>query len=232
MARQLSAQAETALKRRESPGGVCVLTPYPDQKGVPTVGWGHTGDDVNLGQPWTLEQCEAAFKADTQSACACVEKAVKVPLNDDQFGALVSFTYNIGNYAFETKFSGLKSLNKGDYAGIPKHLDAWENITVNGKLIKDPGLANRRNSEDGQWVSESYVRSANITPTVPPVWYQHPKVKALATAAAGISGAGITTAASQAQTLSASWHPAVYAFIALSVVGIVIGIVKQHNENG
>lgn len=232
MTRLLSPAAEIALKKREAPGGKCILTPYQDQRGIWTVGWGHTGDDVVEGHDWTEAECERAFKEDTASACACVEKAVKVVLNDDQFGALVSFCYNIGNYGFETKFSGLKSLNKGDYASIPNHMDLWENITVNGKLVKDPGLANRRSSEGGQWASQAYVRSANITPTVPPVWYQHPKVKALATAAAGVTGAGITTAASQAQALSVSWHPAVYAFIALSIVGIVVGIVKQHDSNG
>jgi len=71
-----------------------------------------------------------------------VRKAVKVPLTDYQFDALVSFTYNCGSGALN-KSTLLKKLNAGDFAGAAREFKKWNK--AGGKELK--GLTRRRNSE-------------------------------------------------------------------------------------
>jgi len=71
-----------------------------------------------------------------------VNEAVTVPLNQNQFDALVSLTYNIGSGAFE-KSTLVKKLNTGDYTGAANQYDVW--VNAGGKRLQ--GLVNRRAKE-------------------------------------------------------------------------------------
>lgn len=80
----------------------CRLTSYQDSVGVWTIGYGHTSN-VKKGQTITLSQAEVFLKAD----CAAAEKAVnsyagKYHWNQNQFDALVSFTFNCGSGNLKT----------------------------------------------------------------------------------------------------------------------------------
>ena len=79
-----------------------------------------------------------------QEAIDGVKKVIKVPLNQNQFDALVSFTYNlgIGNLSSSTL---AKRLNQGDDPNTTaiEELPKW--IKGGGKTL--PGLVKRRNSE-------------------------------------------------------------------------------------
>lgn len=61
-----------------------------------TIGYGHYGPDVKKGITITEKQAEDYLIADLKAAEKAVN-ALKKPLNQNQFDALVSFTYNCGS---------------------------------------------------------------------------------------------------------------------------------------
>lgn len=71
-----------------------------------------------------------------------VERLVKVPLNQNQFDALVSFSFNCGVGALQNS-TLLKVLNAGKYADVPAQLLRWNK--GGGKVL--PGLVRRRKAE-------------------------------------------------------------------------------------
>ena len=69
----------------------CRLTAYKCPANILTIGYGHTGSDVHTGQKITQEEAEKLLRQDLIVHCNNVSKLVKVPLNQNQFDALVSF---------------------------------------------------------------------------------------------------------------------------------------------
>jgi lysozyme len=118
------------------------LKAYVDTVGVLTIGVGHTGPDVKPGMTITREQSQALLKKDLEWAEAAVNK-VRVPLNQNQFDALVSFVFNIGATAF-AKSTLLKLLNAGDYSGAAAQFMVW---------TKQKELTGRRQGERDQFMS-------------------------------------------------------------------------------
>lgn len=90
-----------------------------------------------------------------------VSTNVKVALKDNQFAALVSFTYNVGIGNF-LKSTLLKKLNKGGYSSVPSELMKW--TKAGGKSLQ--GLSNRRSAEAGLWAKGDFVSSNYIKPSV------------------------------------------------------------------
>jgi len=134
-----------------SPKGAAILTvregeklkTYTDTVGVLTIGVGHTGPDVKPGMTITKEQSQALLMKDLQWAEAAVNK-VAVPLNQNQFDALVSFVFNIGATAF-AKSTLLKLLNAGDYGGAAAQFMVW---------TKQKELIGRRQGERDQFLTK------------------------------------------------------------------------------
>jgi lysozyme len=122
------------------------LEAYRDVGGVPTVGWGHTGLDVVVGKKISKGEAEALLRLDLKRAEDAVSSLVKVDLTDNQFGALVSFVFNVGVGAFR-KSTLLKKLNAGDYAAVPAELMRWNKVGT--KQVE--GLTNRRAGEVALW---------------------------------------------------------------------------------
>lgn len=129
---------------------------YRDAGDVWTIGYGHTsaaGDPkVTRSMVITPEQAEEILLRDLKQYKKAVCDNVQVPLNDYQFGALVSFCYNIGVDQFK-RSTLLKKLNKGLYNEVPYELCRWNKC--NGKIID--GLSNRRAAESGLWARGSFV---------------------------------------------------------------------------
>lgn len=119
----------------------CRLKAYLDGGGVWTIGWGHT-KDVKKGDTCTLAQANAWYSEDTQEAVDAVNRLVKVPLTQNQFDALVSFTFNCGVEALATS-TLLRKLNAKDYDGARDEFVKWNHD--NGKVVA--GLTRRRNAE-------------------------------------------------------------------------------------
>lgn len=77
-----------------------VLNAYKDLAGVWTIGCGHTaaaGEPIpRPGMTLSMAECIAVFMADVRKYERDVEKAIKVPLKQHEFDALVSFHFNTG----------------------------------------------------------------------------------------------------------------------------------------
>lgn len=71
-------------------------------------------------------------------------------LTDNQRFALISFVFNEGETKFLTS-TLLRLLNAGDYAAVPTQLLRWNKETVNGVLVANEGLTNRRKAEIKLW---------------------------------------------------------------------------------
>lgn len=114
--------------------------PTPDD--VPTIDFGRTrgvkmGDKSNpiRGMQMLMQELDTVYAAG-------VKRCVKVPLYDYEFGAYVSFTYNVGVPAF-CNSSLVEKLNAGDYAGACAELSRWNK--QKGKVLR--GLTARREEE-------------------------------------------------------------------------------------
>lgn len=118
------------------------LTAYYCPAGVLTIGVGHTGPDVKPGMTITQAQSDALLSADLAKFEAAVSRNVKVPLTQNQFDALVSFTYNLGEGALRSS-TLLRMLNAGDYTGAAAQFARWDK--AGGKVLA--GLTKRRAAE-------------------------------------------------------------------------------------
>lgn len=113
----------------------CVLHAYKDPVGVWTIGYGHTVG-VKSGQKVTQKQAETLLKEDLKIYENHVTKS-GVKVNQNQFDALVSFTYNCGAGSLKTLLSG-RSLNE-----VSKALLLYNK--AGGRVLQ--GLVNRRKAE-------------------------------------------------------------------------------------
>lgn len=96
---------------------------YRDTKGIWTIGVGHTGPEVKEGLEISDAEIDRLLAEDVKWAEAAVN-AVKAPLNQNMFDALVSFVFNIGAPAFATS-TMKKLLDVGDYKGAWQQFDRW-----------------------------------------------------------------------------------------------------------
>jgi lysozyme len=121
------------------PDGRCIA--YRCPAGVLTLGWGCT-EGVREGMIWTREEAQVALRRELAKFEAGVIRLTTVPLNQNQFDALVSFTYNVGLGAFEGSTLRRK-LNAGDYRSAASAFKLWNK--GGGRVL--PGLVNRRARE-------------------------------------------------------------------------------------
>lgn len=125
-----------------------VLSTYKDSVGVLTIGVGHTtaaGDPKPIpGLTITLAEALDIFRRDIVKYEAGVNAAVKVPLEQHEYDALVSFHFNTGSIA---KANLTKALNAGDRAGAADAFMGW---------LKPPEIKGRRVSEQKQFATGDY----------------------------------------------------------------------------
>lgn len=146
-------QALDIIKHFEScltPLGDGTYTAYADPGygwKLPTIGWGtvayEDGTRVRKGDIITQARADELLAWEVQEKAQAVKKLVKVPLDDNQFSALISFAYNVGVGALEDS-TLLKLLN----AGAKKDAVAAQFLRWNksgGKVLN--GLTRRRQSE-------------------------------------------------------------------------------------
>ncbi|EEI0869481.1 lysozyme [Salmonella enterica] len=117
------------------------LAAYQDGGGVWTIGYGHTRG-VKQGQVINHEQADEFLDSDLRQVESCISERVTVPLNQNQFDALVSFVFNVGRQAFSDS-TLLKKLNEGNYRAAADQFTRW--VYDNDKFVQ--GLYNRRVAE-------------------------------------------------------------------------------------
>lgn len=129
-----------------------ILHVYRDQVGKPTCGVGHLvreADNLKLGDLITARQSFDFLQNDLKTAEAAVNDSIKVPINQNQFDALVSLTFNIGDHAFSTSHLVI-AINKADSKNnITIHWLAWDHAA--GKVLAD--LVGRRKREINRYYS-------------------------------------------------------------------------------
>ncbi|HGO4163044.1 TPA: lysozyme [Serratia marcescens] len=126
------------------------LKAYPDpgSGGKPwTIGWGHT-KGVMQGDRITQEQAEAFFSEDLAVFELTVNGAIKRPMTQNQFDAMVSLAFNIGGPAFAGS-TLVKKFNAGDAHEAADEFPKWRNSA--GKVM--PGLVKRRAAEREMFLS-------------------------------------------------------------------------------
>jgi lysozyme len=136
------------------------LNAYKDIAGVWTIGYGSTkytnGDTVKPGDKLTDEsQADELFKHTLSQYMNAVKNGVKVLLTQNQFDALVSFTYNVGTGAM-MKSTLKKELNAGNYINAANQFLVWNKITdpKTGKKVISKTLSLRREKERALFLSE------------------------------------------------------------------------------
>lgn len=200
----ISDEALALIKRWEG----LRLRAYQDVGGVWTIGYGHTSAAgqpiVSPGMRITEQEAHEILIKDLELFEQEVDKNVKVPLNPNQRGALVSFVYNVGGGNFR-KSTLLRKLNKGDYNSVPSELMKWNK--VKGRTVQ--GLSNRRAAEAGLWARGSYVSSQSQPVSLPD---RHIVKDAIA----GATALGPLVTGASMSTGALSWA------LALGVVVVVI----------
>lgn len=119
------------------------LTPYLCPSGVPTIGYGHTAGVRMSSPPITEAEAVELLAGDLDRYERGVGEAVKIPLAQNEFDALVCLTFNIGIGALRTS-TLLRHLNAGDRATAAAEFRKWNKGRKGGQLVVMPGLVARR----------------------------------------------------------------------------------------
>lgn len=131
------------------------LTAYQDSVGIWTIGYGSItnpayGISVYRGLKIDKETATRWLEVELADKDVEIARLVKVPLTQNQFDALSSFTYNCGVGALQ-RSTLLRRLNAGEYTAVPGELAKYTH--AGGKYLR--GLANRRRDEIKMWNGET-----------------------------------------------------------------------------
>jgi len=147
--------------------------PYLDSVGVQTYGVGHTaaaGDPIPAqmpaGMPADLDaellRVFDVFRADVARYAEAVDRAITVPVSQEQFDAAVSFHYNTGGIA---RAAWVTALNAGDTKVAARKIMNWN---------KPPEIIPRRQDEQRLFRDGVYPTGAlnvwNVTTDRRIVW--------------------------------------------------------------
>lgn len=133
----------------------------PGYKGLWTIGYGCTVG-VTEGLVWTEAQAEAKLLEEVAKHVKAVNAMLQKPVNQNQFDALISLSYNIGSAAL-ARSSFIRILNKGITPSTSVGFLSFNK--AGGKVV--PGLVRRRHAEkrlfDEMTHTEVVERSVKLT---------------------------------------------------------------------
>jgi len=127
------------------------LQPYKCSGGWWTIGYGHAISKTDKPD-WSITTTEAIelLERDLSKAEGAVGRYVRVRLIQNQFDALVSFTFNVGTGALQSSALRQK-LNRGEYDDAASEFGRW--IIAGGR--RSLGLVRRREAERRLYVTHS-----------------------------------------------------------------------------
>jgi GH24 family phage-related lysozyme (muramidase) len=146
------------------------LDAYLDPVGIWTIGWGHAivyqgsflrgPENKAIARSLypggiTIAQAEALLKGELVSFARDVQNLVKVPIDDNQFGALISFAFNAGTGNLSSS-TLLRKLNAGDVQGAADQFLVWNKSRQNGVLVELRGLTRRRTAERAMFLGQEW----------------------------------------------------------------------------
>lgn len=138
---KVSAKGRAKIRQEEGEK----TTAYQDTRGIWTIGVGHTtaagAPKVVKGLKITKAQSDEILARDLGDVEDCINSSVKVPLTQNQFDALASLIFNIGEPAFK-KSTLLKKLNIKEYAAAADQFLVWK------KAGKDTAILLKRRQRE------------------------------------------------------------------------------------
>lgn len=128
----------------------CELKAYRCSANVLTIGYGHTAC-VTEGEEISELHAEELLREDLNEFEEHVRRAVKVELDQNQFDALVSWTFNLGPGNLRSS-TLLRLLNEGKHEEVPGQMARWNR--AGGKVLE--GLKRRREAEGLLWQGKDW----------------------------------------------------------------------------
>ncbi len=141
-----SEQGKSLIKKFEG----CELKAYQCSANVWTIGYGHT-QGIKEGDSCTQEDADRMLAEDLEEFEGYVQEAVKVPLEQHEFDALVAWTYNLGPSNLRSS-TMLKRLNDSQFDQVPSEMQRWNK--AGGKVLD--GLIRRREAESLLFTNEDW----------------------------------------------------------------------------
>ena len=194
---------------------------YRDAAGVWTIGYGHTSmagpPQVSPGMRITRAEAERILRQDVERFAHQVARVlgpdVMARLNDNQFGALVSFAFNVGIGNLK-RSAVLRAVREGRFDDVPRLLMRW--TKAGGRRLR--GLVRRRRAEGRLWMTPPGRRRP------PPVAVARQRAREIADRP-GLAAAWAAFLVSVGNLAVAVWHQAVApALVVLGGVLLAIGV--------
>lgn len=170
---RLTLRGRHALDMREGDK----LVAYRDTKGILTIGRGHTTaagpPTVKTGMRITQAQSDEIFERDIAQWEDMLAGALKVPVADNQWDALLSILHNVGPHFLTS--TCIRKINEGDFKRAAEAIDMWH---------IPPEIIGRRNGEKQQFMTPypdtkpAPVKTA-IHVTIPAPVHAPPVIKGL-----------------------------------------------------
>jgi lysozyme len=134
---KISEEGKALIKKFEG----CELDSYVCSAGVWTIGYGHTAG-VKQGDKINQDEADHLLTEDLEEFEGYVNNAVEVALDQNQFDALVAWTFNLGPSNLKSS-TMLEVLNEEKYSKVPSEMKRWNK--AGGKVLE--GLIRRRDAE-------------------------------------------------------------------------------------
>lgn len=213
-----------------------LIYPYMCPAGKLTQGYGET-KGIKKGITWTKSECEQRLIASLCDHAEVIYKAVKVPLTQNQFDAILSFVYNLGGPNFRSS-TLLKKLNAEEYDEVPEQLMRWNKARVNGKLKALAGLTRRRTAEAELFskdVKSPDEDGGEVMVQKPQANALKPLSKSKTMVGAGVGGVavGLSEVSSQLEGFISYSDTLKTVFLVLAIAGIALAAYsrfKDHKE--
>lgn len=146
------------------------LKAYKDSVGIWTIGVGHTAaagaPNPVPGMTITAAACEQILIRDLVLYEQAIARALKVPLGQHEFDALVSICFNVGPRFAQSIC--IKRLNAGDRKGAADAIMLWS---------KPPEIIGRRRTEQKQFLTPYAAEPRPAPPAPKPVPAVLPKTR-------------------------------------------------------